>query len=687
MATERSLATLLRSLQTGSDQGDAYSLLPSSTSLLSHLTNPLNVTLLSSQLLTSPALWDQSTDLHSCRRILSVFNTAAITILKNEAVDEPRSPYARRQTLKREEWVKAVVNGADANSPRWRHTLLLSGILIGFEGQDRQGLPSSIKTKLESALVKAVVMALNERDPGDKLAGFCLTMVLNHSFELLSDFERAQIDYDLLLPILVEATAFSQEGLEGGYFLGTVDRDVKEVSGKRFKWAAQSPTHVHVRNILSKPLIASLGPLSRLIAHSIENVRDPDLVAGVVGSLTEFARTLMVQWLQNKLSEIDPSEEADFLDEESRTSTVPVLWRLLRTSMFSFVIILRAVLGRVLNDPVLASGRSAPFLAMRILHILRNYSFVSSRMGQTASSQYAFVNLTAIDILSQYPQLAEDFAKSIRPSELGQIPGQPVERCLDLFFLNTVEHFTLVLSPEVNDELLIAAAQPYIASGGNNNLLEIFEAAHSVILAVLAAPNSADMAVKHLPFYVDTLFSVFPQNLSSRQFRLAFKTVLRITAPPSPLANTQPLLPSILLDLLHERALHAPTTPIPPHTSPSQTTPEAPTPEPPLSEQSILTLTIIDCLSFLSVDTLSEWLPLTAKLLHRIQDADMRRACQERMWEALSGGEMDVERASFCVTWWSTLGGRELVLFGEESELQGPFMSGALGEVVGESKL
>jgi hypothetical protein len=157
--------------------------------------------------------------------------------------------------------VKAVVNGADTNSPRWRHSLLLSGILIGFEGQDRLGLPANIKTKLESALVKAIVLSLEERDPGDKLAGYCITMVLNHSFELLSDFERSQIDYDLLLPILVEATVFSPEGLEGGYFLGTIDRDVKEVSGKKFSWAAQSPTHLHVRNILSKPLIASLGAL------------------------------------------------------------------------------------------------------------------------------------------------------------------------------------------------------------------------------------------------------------------------------------------------------------------------------------------------------------------------------------------------------------------------------------------
>jgi hypothetical protein len=65
----------------------------------------------------------------------------------------------------------------------------------------------------------------------------------------------------------------------------------------------------------------------------------------------------------------------------------------------------------------------------------------------------------------------------------------------------------------------------------------------------------------------------------------------------------------------------------------------------------------------------------------------MKKTCQERMWEALSGGEMDVERASYCVTWWSTFGGRELVLFGEENEIPGPYMSGALGPVPLESKL
>lgn len=70
----------------------------------------------------------------------------------------------------------------------------------------------------------------------------------------------------------------------------------------------------------------------------------------------------------------------------------------------------------------------------------------------------------------------------------------------------------------------------------------------------------------------------------------------------------------------------------------------------------------------------------------------MRKFCVERFWDAVSGGEMDVDRANFCVMWWSTRGGRELVLFGDEGRgnghghgadegsEEGPYMSGALVE-------
>lgn len=60
----------------------------------------------------------------------------------------------------------------------------------------------------------------------------------------------------------------------------------------------------------------------------------------------------------------------------------------------------------------------------------------------------------------------------------------------------------------MNEDLVISAAMPYLPAGGDNRLLEIFEAAHSVVLSVFAVPENAEAAARHLPFYVDTLFSV-----------------------------------------------------------------------------------------------------------------------------------------------------------------------------------
>ena len=140
--------------------------------------------------------------------------------------------------------------------------------------------------------------------------------------------------------------------------------------------------------------------------------------------------------------------------------------------------------------------------------MLRDLYFISSRLGVNSFTQYTFVYLTAIDILSQYPAQAEAFLREIQPAEAGCIPQHPLDRCLDLYFLNTAEHFTLVLTPKANEELLIAAATPYLGVGGDQRLLEIFEAAHSTVLAVLAAPQTADLVAKHIYTYVDVLFKV-----------------------------------------------------------------------------------------------------------------------------------------------------------------------------------
>lgn len=660
----------------------------------------MNVTLLTSQLLSAPALWTEPEGLRTSTQSLSVFHSAAQALIKHERALREKSADADfadlqpERTLPKNDWIKAIILGADHHSPRWRHLLVLGGLLLGFGSVEDENLSGGMRATLESAFVTAVNLALEETSDGDDLGFHSVTLVLNYCFPLLADHERSGLNYDALLPVLMRSVFNSPYALRSGYFIGAIDADIRQVSKDQFQWSERSSSFQQVKNMLESPLVSSLGPLSRLISHALEQVQQPWLVSAVADDLETFARTMHVQWRQNKLSEIDPSEEGIFLDNHTLGTTAPQLWKLMRSTLFAVVIILRSVVGRTLSDGSLAADTGeqkirptqkqvmlkctsvAPMLAIKALNILRNLYFVSTKTGSASFSQYTFVYLTSMDILGAYSQQAEAFLQSCRPAEMSGVPEHPVDRNLDLFFLNTAEHFTLVLSPRVNEDLLLATASRYLTTGEDTNLLPIFEAAHSVMLAVFCAPQNADLTKRHLPFYIDALFQVFPQNISARQFRLAFKTLLRLTSPPAALAVTDPMLSATLLELLHERATNASPAPLPPkatESSPDQAS------SPPLSEQAIYILTMIDTLTQLQLDLLDEWLPLAANLVNAVDDSAMREYCRTHFWHILVGGEMDPNRSGVCHEWWSTGGGRDLLLFGrEDADQQALSMSGAL---------
>ena len=630
---------------------------------------------------------------------MGVFHSAMLALLRkeDEAATKDQSqdytPFApHEEPLPREEWMRAVIKGADERSSRWKHVMVLGGLLVGSGTVDDERLSSSMQTTLEHALVQATNLALVDVRSGDELGAQCITLALNHSFPLLSDYQRSHLDYDLLLPVLVGSAFFSSEGLQAAYFLGALDLDIAQAPDQSLHWSPQSRSYAQIDNILGRPLVTALGPLSRLIAHAVENVSNSWTIQTMIDDVAGFTKSLLTQWRGCRLSSIEAHVESQVFSEESLKTTIPGLWRLLRVTLFALVIVLRGAVGRILNDPNLAADAVAPVVVRQVLHTLRHLYFISSRLGTESFSQYTFVYLTTIDILSNYPIQADAFLKEIKPLTPGEIPSSPLEKCLDLYFLNTAEHFTLVLSAQTNEEVLVSAAIPYLASGGSNHLLAIFEAAHSVMLAVFSAPQSAAVAGQHLAFYIDALFSVFPENLSPRQFRLAFKTLLKVTAPPSTLSATQPDLPATLLELVYYRALNAPVVPLPPKlTAQGKITPDT---QIQLSEQAVLTLTLLDALPFLPLDLLEEWLPISADLLYKIPDETMREECKKRLWDILISGEMDPDRSQICVTWWSTRGGRDFVLYGPEAMFEGPsddsngpYMSGALQKEVRESKL
>ncbi|KAL9032012.1 MAG: hypothetical protein Q9196_000025 [Gyalolechia fulgens] len=517
-------------------------------------------------------------------------------------------------------------------------------------------------------------------DPG-------LVIAISLVFDVLDRQAKISLDHDLLLPILISSVFSSDIGLRQGYFLSTIDTDIIEGEGKKFNWSTKSYSYRQLQSIASGPLVATLGRLSRLAAFSIGQTEDMTILQRMLQDLSEFSRSLSIQWRQNKLSEIDVSEEMLFLSDETIRTPLPLLWRVLRIGMFAIIVMLTACMGRFLSDD--PKGKCDVTLVLRIL---RNVCFVSSRLGTDTLTQYSFVYLAAIDVLSQFPGQAEQFLNEIQPTEIGKTPQNPLDRSMDLYFLNTAEQFTAILGSDIASKLLTPAAAPYLRMDGDPRLLQLFEAAHCIMLAVLAAPQNSDLASAEIEPYAEFLFEVchklpssktvnqsvrqaFPQLISPRQFRFAIKQLIRITSPPWLVSRQHPLLSSTILEVLYTRLDKASSQPLPRSRSAEETGDGEP-----MSEQAVLVLALIDSLPSLPLDALEDWLPIAVRSIRLIQAPINQHAVKQRFWEVLSNGEMDVDRAALCVTWWGTRGGREILLYGRDDISDEPLMSGALNQ-------
>lgn len=681
---ERLLGTVLRLYQDVHDQAKTDQILGTTTTLLTHLSNPLNLSLLTSHFLTAPAIWNRpDPGLRTCLRLISIFNTAAIHVRRNEldAANQPRTTASAAPVggnvsgsgLSSEAWARAVVKGADDRSARWQHLLILTGMLMGLEGEERRSLSQGMRHTLEEAVVTAANLALKSQGRDGPQASGAVVLALNYAFPLLSEHSQSLINCDLLLPVAV-ASMIGPDGFHNGIFLGHINTDIRHAS-QQIHWHSSSPSFQALKQLSSNPLVAGAGPLSRLVAFAIERAHDPKIVLAAQEALLTFARTLEHQWnVSGNLATLEISLQSTALGPETAASTWPVLWQLLKKILYSTVMVLQAVVTRSLLDPRLRSAVTETSLATKSLHIFRHLYFISSNHGANAFQVYTFTYLASIDTLVRYPEASAAFLREIMPQITGPGTGNSVRLTSELFYLNLAEHFSLVLSPEVCDALIVQPAMFYLSPSETTHpsiamsprMIDLFEAAHSAVLSVMSCPQNAAITTRLAPFYAEALFSSFPSHISPRQFRVAFKTMMQILSPPFPISATDPELAETLLEMVRIKAMAAATAPLPPTADEEAQQALGHVPAP-TSEQSALVLTMIDALPFLALDIVEEWMTVTAETVWQIADPAMREAAKKRFWDILVSGEMDVERAAIGVAWWGTKGGGALVLHGPAS--------------------
>ncbi|KAL8841444.1 MAG: hypothetical protein Q9170_000907, partial [Blastenia crenularia] len=633
----------------------------SATDLFALLSNPSNLSLLASQILSAPAIWTSASHLETVVRVINVFTSASIRRIQRQSTVQYQGSLISQRNISTGDWVAAVISGIDGGESQSRQVLAFAGLLQGCSGQGQRGIPVGVHSKLQNSLVKAANLSLLNDSWRSSITDSGLVIAITVAFESLDRHAKNLLNHDLLLPMLISSVLSSESGLRQGYFLSTIDVDVAEGVGKKFHWSTSSQSYRQLLSVASGPLVTALGRLSRLAAYAIEQTKGQMVLQRLLQDLCEFARSLSIQWRQNKLSEIDASEERMFLSDETLRISLPLLWRVLRTSSFAIVVVLTACMGRLLSSDFKVK-HDAPSSAILVLKTLRHISFITSRLRTDMLSHYSFVYLTAIDILSRCPKDAEQFLTEIQPFKSGQIPQHPLDRSMDLYFLNTAEHFAPVLDSKMAAELLILAASPYLNIDGDSRLIGLFEAAHSVMLAVLATPHNGELALSRVEPYFKFLFQAFPQLISPRQFRFAVKQLIQIASPPSFISRQQPILCSIILEVLYARFRNASSQPLPGSPIVENFGHGAP-----ISEEGVLVLALIDSLPYLPLDILEDWLPIAVRCVHSIQEPTLQHTAIQRFWEVLTNGGMDVDRAALCVTWWGTRGGREILLYGTEA--------------------
>lgn len=185
--------------------------------------------------------------------MLQAFRSATSLVLQEEGSARSTEATLIRRRIALEPWVRAVIKGADAESPRWRHLLPISGLLLGMERHPIRTFNSGMKGNLCHALVKATNMALEETRETDGLPRHCITLVLNYTFEMLPEAQWRQIIHDVfieldhseasadgmqaLLPSLMSSAFFGDEGFQSGYFLGAVDADIVRAENNQYTWS------------------------------------------------------------------------------------------------------------------------------------------------------------------------------------------------------------------------------------------------------------------------------------------------------------------------------------------------------------------------------------------------------------------------------------------------------------------
>ena len=423
------------------------------------------------------------------------------------------------------DWTDGVVDGVVNLESGLRKMVAYGGLVSGLQICNYR-VPAldvgTARSRVSGQLVTTAQMELTkEKDWADEMdaADVVFSFVASQTFPGIRRRTLRVLDQQALSDWALSVILDSPLTLQSGAYIYHLDRDVVMKKAKKqaplAHWAKDSESAETVFNTNESLLFQELGRLSSVAAGAIEQMPSLDTLGEVVHKIFNFAYLIHTKWGLSPLSKV---ENEALLTDETKQIT-PKLWQINKAVLFSFTMIFKAVIDKVLSSPKLATSEEAFHLAHRIISSYAYLYFITSKFGHDGFTTYKQVFYAAMDVLAQNPARCLDLVREIEPSN--KDISDPMSRARVVYYLNMVEQ-VVSLMPDEQLEAILRLLSPYLSDSDH---VDLFEASHSVVLAIFERNQRISKTLA--PLYVKIILDTYPIHLSLVQFRLAFKTVVK----------------------------------------------------------------------------------------------------------------------------------------------------------------
>ncbi|BFZ60355.1 hypothetical protein YB2330_001391 [Saitoella coloradoensis] len=405
------------------------------------------------------------------------------------------------------------------------------------------------------------------------------------------------------------------------------------------------------------PFYLSMGPYANVAASAAARCHDSRSIKSALVVIDAFSSSLRKAWENSPFSKVHQILEKEHFSEETTTSTTPLLWHVLKRISFATSIILHAAISNFIQSSATRNKAESSRMASFVVQIMHNLYFITARIGGDTVATYDFTFRVALDIICQRPGEADKLLTEMAPSVQPETIYHPINMSTSLFFLNMSEHLAPVISPLLFKEIVFPVAQAYMKTPVQVPCRPLFEAAHSVVLALIMAPQMKEMASEVVVGYAQNTLTAFPGDISPRQLSLAFATLVQATAQPAPLYAKHPELSEHVLDLLLQRAGVAHIGGCPVRLDDGGM----------VDEKSACLLAYADSLPHVAPENMIRRLELLAGEVGKLAGEERRRLV-DKLWNVIAC-ELDVAKSELAVYWWHSFGGKDKTFIEERSNL------------------